>query len=143
MAWRVLYPTTPLTDLPPAVKKEVTQILTSTLPEHPPAAAPPPRPANNGQRTPQLPPHVVERLKELQRSYPHPQRPVALPPPAILPTVIGTDSTTGEDHANCPRHLYRRGQWNGENQYRQNPGSLGNTKWTRTVYSRASWRFDL
>jgi hypothetical protein len=97
MAWRVLYPTTPLTDLPPAVKKEVTQILTSTLPEHPPAAAPPPRPANNGQRTPQLPPHVVERLKELQRSYPHPQRPVALPPPAILPTVIGTDSTTGED----------------------------------------------
>src|SRR5438046_1725342 len=75
VAWRVLYPNTPLTDLPPAVQAEVTQILTSTLPESPSVSSPQPLPGDSGLRQPLLPPHVVERLKALQSASPNPPRP--------------------------------------------------------------------
>jgi hypothetical protein len=98
MAWRVLFPNTPLKDLSPAVKEEVTQILTSTLPQNPPDSSPQPPLGNSGLRHPLLPPPaVVERLKALQSAYPHTPRPAPTSAIAQLSTIIGTDTHTGRE----------------------------------------------
>jgi hypothetical protein len=62
IAWRVLYPNTPLTDLPPAVQAEVTQILTGALPESPPVTSSQPPPGDSGQGQSILPQPLREKL---------------------------------------------------------------------------------
>jgi hypothetical protein len=87
IAWRVLYPNTPLTDLPPPVQAEVTQILTSALPEHPSVSVPQPATAPAATESGQTNVANTPTTKQLAvaRTIAH------------LTTVIGTDTHTGRE----------------------------------------------